>query len=237
MSAIKLIYKKELKSYFNSPAAYVVLVGFLLICGWFFSQPLFLQNQATMRHLFGALPLIFIFFIPVITMGVIAKEKSAGTIETLATLPINDSEIVIGKFLASTAVIGTGLLFTIIHFATIMLLGNNLDYGAVICGYIGLILMGGVYSAIGVFSSSLTSNQIVAFIISFFIIFFFFMLEQMAFFMPAAINNLFQYMSLVYHFNNISKGIIDTRDLIYFITLIVFFLRLAIVMMESRKWK
>ncbi|PID28552.1 MAG: ABC transporter [Candidatus Cloacimonadota bacterium] len=237
MRAVSLIYKKELKSYFNSPTAYVVLVGFLLICGWFFSQPLFLQNQATLRHLFSSLPMIFIFFIPVITMGVFAKEKSTGTIETLSTLPLSDQEIVAGKFFASLAVIGTGLLFTLVHFAAIILLGSNLDYGAILCGYLGLFLLSGVYSSIGVFSSSLTSNQIVAFIISFFIIFMFFMLEQTAVFMPSSISNLFQYMSLVYHFNNISKGIIDTRDIIYFIALIIFFLRLATVMNESVKWK
>ncbi len=115
MNYTTIIAKKELKSYFSSPAAYIVLVIFLLIGGWFFANPLFLNNQAELRSLFGIIPMIFLFFIPAITMGLVAKEKSNGTFETLTTFPLKDSQIVLGKFWASLALVGIGLLFTLIH--------------------------------------------------------------------------------------------------------------------------
>ncbi len=237
MSYIGILAKKEMKGYFNSLSAYIILVVFLLISGWFFTSPLFLNNQADLRSLFGIIPIVFLFFIPAITMGLISREKNSGTIELLTTFPIKDSEIVMGKFWSSLGLIVVGLLFTLVHLITIMILGKNIDYGAIFCGYLGLILLGAVYSAIGIFSSSLTNNQIVAFIISFFIVFVLFILQYSLFFLPSYIVGFFQYLSIGYHFSNISRGVIDTRNLVYFISLIVLFLRFSVVALESRKWK
>jgi len=237
MNYTKIIAKKELKSYFSSPAAYIVLVIFLLIGGWFFANPLFLNNQAELRSLFSIIPMIFLFFVPAITMGLVAKEKSNGTFETLTTFPLKDSEIVLGKFWASLILVGIGLLFTLVHFITITILGTNVDFGAIFCGYLGLILLGGVYSAIGIFTSSVTSNQIVSFIISFFIIFFLYLLQFSLFFVPSFLAGIFQYLSVGYHFSNFTRGVIDSRNVIYFISLIVLFLRLSVIVLESRKWK
>lgn len=232
-----ILVKNELRNYFHSAAAYVVLVVFLLITGWFFASPLFVVGQAELRSLFGTIPWIFLLFIPAITMGSIARERTSGTLETLATLPIKESHIVLGKYWAALLLTATGVLFTFVHFATIVLLGTNIDYGAIICGYIGLLLIGGVYSAIGVFASSLTSNQIIAFIISFIIIFFFVIIEFTLVFLPVSLVEIFQYLSIGYHFSNISRGVIDTRNLVYFLSLIIFFLRLAVISLEARKWK
>ena len=231
------ITKKEIKSYFNSPAAYIVLVIFLLLSGWFFSSPLFINNQANLRTLFSIIPLLYLFFIPAITMGLLSREKNTGTMELLATLPIKDSQIIMGKFWASVYLIGVGLLLTLVHFITIVLLGTNIDFGAIFCGYIGLLFLGAVYSSIGIFASSITSNQIVSLIISFFIIFFFFVIKFFLFFIPDFLVGIFQFLSIDYHFSNITRGVIDTRNIIYFVSLIVLFLKLAQASLENRNWK
>ena len=170
-------------------------------------------------------------------MGLISREKNTGTIELLATLPIKDSQIIMGKFWASVSLIGIGLLFTLIHFITIVILGTNIDFGAIFCGYIGLLMLGTVYSAIGIFASSITSNQIVSLIISFFIIFFFFILKFSLFFIPDFLVGIFQFLSIDYHFSNITRGVIDTRNIIYFVSLIILFLKLAQTSLENRNWK
>lgn len=229
--------KKEIKSYFNSPAAYIVLVIFLLLSGWFFASPLFINNQANLRTLFSIIPLLYLFFIPAITMGLLSREKNTGTMELLATLPIKDSQIIMGKFWASVLLISVGLLLTLVHFLTILLLGTNIDFGAIFCGYIGLLFLGAVYSSIGIFASSITSNQIVSLIISFFIIFFFFVIKFFLFFIPDFLVGIFQFLSIDYHFSNITRGVIDTRNILYFVSLIVLFLKLAQTSIENRNWK
>jgi ABC-2 type transport system permease protein len=232
-----ILIAHELKNYFHSATAYVVLVVFLLITGWFFASPLFLVGQAELRSLFSTIPWIFLLFIPAITMGSITKEKTSGTLETLATLPLKESQIVMGKYWAAVLLTLTGIIFTLVHLVTIVLLGSNIDYGAIFCGYLGLVMIGAVYSAIGIFTSSLTSNQIVAFIVSFLFIFFFVIAEFILIFLPGPLVEVFQYLSIGYHFSNISRGVIDTRNVIYFLSLIILFLRLAVVTLESRKWK
>lgn len=236
-SHINIISKRELRSYFNSPSAYIVLVFFLILSGWFFTSPLFINNQANLSSLFNIIPILFLFFVPAITMSTIAKEKNSGTIEIITTLPLRDSEIIMGKFWASLGLVVVGLLFTLVHFITIVILGSNIDFGAIATGYFGMILLSAVYVSIGIFASSLTSNQIVAFIISFFICFFFFILDYSLMFIPSSLVGIFQFLSVNYHLSNITKGVIDTRNLIYFLSLTIFFLRLSILIMESRKWK
>lgn len=235
MRNILSIYKKELKSYFNSPIAYIVITVFLLISGWFFATNFFLMGQATVRTALSVIPLIFIFFIPAISMRTIAEEKKAGTIELLVTMPTKDEEIVLGKFFAALTLIGIALLFTLIYAFTASLLGN-LDEGPTFAGYLGLLLLGGVYLSIGIFASSLSENQIIAFIIGIAIIFVFFMLDKVLIFMPGPVVSILEYLSVDYHFNSIARGVIDTRDLIYYASLIMLALALAVRSLESRKW-
>jgi ABC-2 type transport system permease protein len=235
MHYIKTIALKEFTSFFKSPAAYMVLVGFLLITGWFFANPLFLINQSDLRTLFGIIPIIFLIFIPAITMGLVSKENNNGTIELLSTMPVKSSQIVVGKFIAGLGLIITGLLLSLIHPITILLIGTNVDAGAMFTGYLGLILLASTYSAIGIFASCLTKNQIIAFIISFVIVFFFYILDYALFFIPSAISGFFQYLSINYHFSNIAKGVIDTRNIIYFGSLTYLFLFLASTSLDLKK--
>ncbi|MCK4577288.1 MAG: ABC transporter permease subunit [Candidatus Marinimicrobia bacterium] len=234
---VGLIFRKELAAYFNSTVAYITLVVFLAITGWFFSSSFFIINESDLRILFGVAPIIFLFFIPAITMGLVAREKSGGTMELLVTLPLADWEIVVGKFLAAVTLIAVALGFTLFHFLTLLGVATNIDIGAIIAGYLGLLLVGGVYAAAGVFCSSLSSNQITAFILSFLIVFVFFMLDKMLMFMPGFMTAFIQYISIEYHLGNISRGVIDSRNLVYFGSMIGLFLLLAIRVLEMRKWR
>jgi ABC-2 type transport system permease protein len=235
MQNIWSIYRKELKSYFNSPIAYIVITVFLLISGWFFATNFFLMGQATVRTVLSVIPLIFIVFAPAITMRSIAEEKKSGTIELLVTMPTRDIEIVLGKFLAALSLLAIALAFTLIYAITASFLGN-LDEGPTFAGYLGLLLLGAVYVSIGIFASATSENQIVAFIISFVIIFVLFLLDKILIFMPGPLVSLFEYLSVDYHFNSIARGVLDTRDLIYYLSMTTFALALAVRSLESRKW-
>jgi len=233
---IAVFCKKELRSFFDSPIAYIVITIFLLISGWFFFSDLFLVNQASLRNLFNIVPFIFMFFVPAVTMRLISEEKRSGTIEVLLTLPVKDYEIILGKFLAGFILIVVAVILTLVYTLTLSGLGN-LDFGSVVAGYVGLIFLGATYLSIGVFTSSLTQNQIVAFITSFVIIFTLYMLDKVLIFMPNFLVSFFEYLSVDYHFSNISRGVIDSRDVIYYLSLVFFFLFLAIRALESRKWR
>jgi ABC-2 type transport system permease protein len=233
---VAVFCKKELKSFFDSHIAYIVITIFLLISGWFFFSDLFLVNQASLRNLFNIIPFIFMFFVPAVTMRLISEEKRSGTIEVLLTLPVRDYEIILGKFLAGLILIVVAVMLTFIYVLVLSGIGD-FDFGSVVSGYIGLILLGAAYLSIGVFTSSLTENQIVAFITGFVIIFALFMLDKVLIFLPAFLASFFEYLSVNYHFSNIARGVIDSRDVIYYLSLIFFFLFLAVRTLENRKWR
>ena len=237
MRNILTIYKKEFFSYFTTPMAYIFLVVFALVNGYFFSNTFFLIGQSDLRTLFNIVPMVYLFFIPAITMGLIAKEKNLGTMEVLSTLPIKDFELVLGKYLSSLSLIVVGLIFTDIHLITLMKFGTNIDYGAIFSGYLGLFFVGGVYAAIGIFASSLFDNQVVSFIIAVFIVLMFFLFDKLLIFVPSILSGLIQYLSVDYHFSNIARGVIDSRNIIYFISIIGIFLFLTVQVLNSRRWK
>jgi len=230
------IFKRELKSFFDSPMAYVFLIVFALLNGWFFTTTFFLYGQSDLRTLFNIVPLVYLFFIPGVTMGLISREKGLGTIEIISTLPIEDRDIVLGKYLSAVALIGIALLSTLLHFITLSTFGNAIDYGAVFTGYLGLILVGSVYASIGVFSSAVTDNQVISFIIGIAIIFVFWLFDKVLIFMPDFLAGTIQYLSVEFHLSNISRGVIDTRNIIYFGSVIGFFLFLTTRLVESRRW-
>ncbi len=238
MQNINAIFKKEFRSYFNSPIAYIFITFFLGISSWLFFQTFFFENQAELRGFFGLMPWIFLFFIPAVTMKLWAEEKKIGTAEILMTLPIRDYEVVFGKFLASfgllaiTALFSLGLPFSIIY------LGDP-DGGAIVCGYIGLLLMGGAYLAIGLFASTLTENQIIAFILGITICFVLLIIgtDYVLFSTPDWLYPIFSYLGLSAHYSSILRGVIDSRDIIYYFSIIGFFLYLSTLSVESRKWR
>lgn len=213
--------KRELNAAFDSPAAYVVLVVFLLITGWFFGSTLFLVNKATLQSVFDYVPLIFLFVVPALTMATFAEERRAGTLELLLTMPIKDWQVIVGKLLAVVLLLWTAIGLTLIYAITLAALGD-LDTGATVGGYFGLMLLAVAAAAIGLFASSLTRNQIVAFILGFAILFVFYMLSWAAPFLPSGLSGLFEYLSLDYHYRNLLRGVIDTRDVLYFLSLTCF---------------
>ena len=229
------IFRRDLRSYFNSPVAYVVIVVFLAIIGWFFTSNLFLMNVASLRVVFELVPLVFLFFIPAITMRLLAEERKSGTLELLTTKPVLDLEIVLGKFLAAWALLAAALLPTLLYLVTMLFLGS-IDPGPVLTGYIGLLLMGAVYIGIGIFASSVTENQIVAFILSFLIILTLFLFDKVLMYVPEGLASTLEFLGIDYHFGNIARGVIDTRNVIYFLSLLGFSLYLATVSLERRKW-
>ncbi len=235
MSNILTIFRREIRSYFNSPVAYVVIVVFLAIVGWFFTSSLFIANVASLRVMFELVPWVYLFFIPAITMRLLAEEKKSGTLELLTTKPVRDVEIVIGKFLAAWALLAATLLPTLLYLVTVMMLGS-VDIGPVITGYIGLLLMGAVYIAIGLLASSLTENQIVAFIVGFLIILALFMLDKVLIYVPEGLVSTFEFLGIDYHYSNIARGVIDSRNLIYFGSILGFSLLLSTISLERRKW-
>jgi len=234
-SNIFTIFRREIRSSFNSPVAYVVIVVFLAIIGWFFTSNLFLMNVASLRIVFELVPIIFLFFIPAITMRLLAEERKAGTLELLTTKPVRDVEIVLGKFLAAWTLLVAALIPTLLYLITIMVLGKP-EIGPLLTGYLGLLLMGAAYVGIGLFASSLTENQIIAFIVAFLIVLGLFMMDKILMFVPAALASTVEFLGIDYHFSNIARGVIDSRDIIYFCSLIGFSLMLATVSLERRKW-
>jgi ABC-2 type transport system permease protein len=217
--------------------AYIFLVVFALVNGYFFTNTFFLYNQSDMRSLFGIIPLVYLFFIPAVSMGLISQEKSLGTIEIISTLPIRERDIVIGKYLAAFTLILVALSTTIIHYITLYQVGTTIDHGAIFTGYLGLALLGGVYTAVGIFASSITENQVIAFIVGIAIVLTFFLMDKLLVFVPSGLAGIVQYMSTEYHLSNISRGVIDTRNLIYFGSVIGFFLFMTTRILESRKWR
>lgn len=218
MSKVINIFKKEFKSYVISPIAYIVISIFLIITGWFFFSTFFLYGQSEMRNFFSLLPVIFSFIIPAVTMRLFSEEFNTGSYEMILTMPVSSRGIIIGKFLAASVFVAVMIVPTLLYSICITFLGD-LDWGPVLGGYAGAILLGGAFSAIGLFASSLTRNQIIAFIIGMTLCFMLTLIDKMLFFLPESALSLFQYLGADYHFQNISRGILDSRDILYFLSI------------------
>ncbi len=232
------LFKKELWSYFNSPIAYIFIGIFLVVGNWLFFQWFFIIGQASLRDYFIRLPLIFLFLAPALTMRLWAEEKRTGTIEFLLTLPVTDWQVVLAKFFGAVVFMVVSLLLTLTLPFTVAQLGN-LDWGTVIGGYLGALLLGASYLALGIFISSLTKNQIVAFLVSMAICFLLFLVGENFVLAqtPAWLAPIFRFVGLGSHFSNIAKGVIDSRDLVYYFSFISLFLWLNARAIEARGWK
>lgn len=232
------IARRDFQAYLNSPTAYVVLGVFLLVLGYLFFSTLFLGGFASMRSFFGIVPVLFVIFAPALTMRLISEERKTGTVEQLLTLPVNNIQVVVGKFIAALGIVAVGLLFTLPYVASMNAITASdvkLDYGPIIGGYLGLFFLAGAFLSLGLFASSLTKNQIVAFIIGLALCFFFYIVDKFSVLMPAAVATVFEYISVDYHFNNIARGVIDTRDIVFYVSLISIFLFLTERSLRSGK--
>lgn len=220
------ILQRELAAYFSSPIAYIVIALFLIFSGTMFFSTFFLIERAELRGFFSLLPILFSFFIPAISMRLFAEEKRSGSIETLVTLPVHDWDIVTGKYLAAWVSSISMLLPSFVYVLTVSALGTP-DFGPVVGGYLGALFLSAAYCGIGIFASSLTKNQIVAFFIAFSISIVLSMLDMLLVLVPAVLVPLFEFLSAGYHFESISKGIIDSRDLLYFVSVAALFIGLT----------
>lgn len=218
MRQVIQIFRKEFNAYFISPIAYIVIAIFLLITGWFFFATFFIFNQANLRTFYTLLPLVFAFVIPAITMRLISEEINVGSDEILLTLPVTLQDVILAKFLASLALVVAMLIPTVAYPLTVSLMGQ-LDWGPVVGGYVGAIFLGAAFSAIGLFASALTRNQIIAFIIGLAICFMLALIDKMLYFLPRSLLGVFAYLGADFHFQNIARGIIDSRDLLYFVSI------------------
>ncbi len=240
MNKIWIITKRELAGFFDSLTAYVMIILFLGLSGlftWLVGTNVFLINQASMEVFFGIAFWSLFFFIPALTMKMIAEENRAGTIELLITKAVSDGQIVAGKFLACLLLVIISLLCTLPYYITISQLGN-IDDGGVIGGYLGLILLSGAYISIGLFASSLTTNQIVAFLMALFIsVFFHLLFDVIGSSLTGGMGKVITYLSSRSHFESMSRGVIDSRDLIFFLSIIVLGLLLSQVMLSKRNWQ
>ena len=236
MGNIWAIAQRELQSYFVSPVAYVVGALFLLISGFLFSIILSQSSEASMRPLFGNFAVIFLFIVPGLTMRLLAEEQRTGTLELLLTAPVRDAELVLGKFLGVVLLLLILLTITAIYPAILLLAGNP-DRGPILAGYLGVILQGAAFLAIGLFASSLTQNQIIAALLTFVILLLLWLAEALSQFTGGRVGDLFRFLSITRHFDEFPRGVIDTRHVLFFLSVIAASLFLTVVAVQTRRWR
>ncbi len=239
------ILSKDLSDFFNSLVAYITIGIFLLVTGlflWVFPDSSILDyGYAGLDSLFNVTPYIFMFLIPAVTMKSFAEERKEGTYELLATRPLSEWQIVLGKFMASFVIVLLTLIPTLIYYFSVYNLGvtiGNIDSGAVIGSYIGLLLLGAAFTSIGIFASSISKNQIISFAIAVFLCFFAFSgfdsFSQLL--SLQSIGSTITAVGINAHYQSMSRGVLDTRDLVYFLSFIALFLVLTNLILRGRKW-
>ncbi len=222
MESALAIAKREFRTFFGSPIAYIVLGGFLLLAGWLYFSPLFLIGQASLRNFFGLVPVLFVVLVPAVTMRAMAEERKSGTLELLLTMPMDDWQIVVGKFLASLGMVSVGLLWTLPYSLSVASMtgpGAPFDWGPVFAGYLGLLLLASAFIGLGLWGSALSKNQIVGFIVGLVLCFAFYFVDKFAALLPETLGQVLEFLSVDYHFENIARGVLDTRDLVFYLSL------------------
>jgi ABC-2 type transport system permease protein len=228
------LYGKEVRAFFDTPTAYVVTSAVLLISGYLFSATLFLRGRAVLDSFFNQVPLMLLFLAPAITMRLYSEEVKSGTAEILATLPVTESEVLWAKYLASMTVITFYLAASLVYPVILSLVGSP-DWGAILCGYSGAWLSAAVICAAGLWTSSLTRNQLTAFILSLLIAMGFFLVGKLQPLLPPSVASVAAFLGLDAHLNNLTRGVIDVRDLLYYASLIAFFLYLTYLNARNRR--
>jgi ABC-2 type transport system permease protein len=249
------IFKKEMRLYFTSPVAWVVFTIFLLIAGYFFysifafftlaSMQSAMNPQmgrdlnvtdSVMRPLFSNISVILLLLMPLVTMRLFAEERRAGTIELLLTYPVRDGAVLAGKYLAALALYAIMIALTLLYPAIVVYFAR-LEWGPILTGYLGLLLMGATFIAVGVFASSLTENQIVAAITTFGVLLIFWILGWSADYAGGTAGKVLQFLSILEHNDSFSKGVLDTKDVLYYLNFTVLALFLTLRSLEARRWK
>jgi len=249
------IFKKEMRLYFTSPIAWVILTIFTLITGYFFYSIFAFFTLASMqsmmnpamarelnvtdsvlRPLFSNISVILLLLMPLVTMRLFAEERRSGTIELLLTYPVRDGAVLIGKYLAALAVYGVMLAATLVYPALVLYFAR-VEWGVLLTGYLGLLLMGATFLAVGVFASSLTENQIVASITTFGVLLIFWVIGWSADYVGGVVGRVLTHVSLLEHFDSFAKGVLDTKDVVYYLDFTIVALFLTLRSLEARRWK
>lgn len=236
MQNVVAIAKREFSSYFNSPIAYLVVAAYLILSGGLFFSGLFLGGQADMRAFFELSPLLFFIITPMLTMRLLAEERAQGTMELLLTMPVTDWEVVVGKYLASLGLLAVMIGLTIPFAISVAFLGP-LDKGATMSAFVGQFLMCGTYAAIGLMASSFTKNQIVAALVALFIGFGLFILGRLVPVLGPWAAPFINAICIDIRFQNAARGVLDTRDVLYYLSMIGGCLLVAQATLESRRWR
>lgn len=249
------VFKKEMRLYFGAPIAWVVLTIFLLIAGYFFysifafytlasmqsaMNPMMARDlnvtDSVMRPLLSNLSVILLLLMPLVTMRLFAEERRSGTIELLLTYPVRDGAVLVGKYLAALALYATMLALTLVYPAIVLYFARP-EWGPLLTGYLGLLLLGATFLAVGIFASSLTENQIVAAIVTFGILLILWVIGWTADYAGGTWGKVLAHASILEHFDSFSKGVLDTRDVIYYLNVTIVALFLTLRSLESRRWK
>jgi gliding motility-associated transport system permease protein len=253
MSNVLAIAQKELKSYFASPIAYIVIGLWALLYGYFYISLLsyFVRqsmqmsqmgpqsvniNEQMLRGLFQNVTILILFLMPMITMRTYAEEKRSGTIELLLTSPVTDLQIILGKFFGALGLYAAMLGVTVVHIAILFIYGNP-EWKPIATAYLGLLLFGGCFLSVGLLISSLTNNQIIAGVVSFAVFLLLWILDWMGTFAGPTMSSVLSYLSIIGHFDDFSKGVIDTTHLIYYVSFIAFGLFLTARSVDSERWR
>lgn len=253
MRNVMAIAGKELRGYFASPIAYIVIGFFALLYGWFFYVPLAFFNRQSMQMgmgmgatlninqmliapIFQNATVVMLFLLPAITMRTYAEEKRSGTIELLLTSPITDTQIILGKFLGAMGLYAAMLAVTLVHVALLFVYGNP-DWKPVATAYLGLLLMGGCFISVGLLISSLTKNQIVAGIVTFAVFLMLWVINWIGTFVGPTAQAILSHLSLTDHFDDFARGVIDTKHLIYYVSFISLGLFLTAKSVDSERWR
>lgn len=232
---IMTIYKRELKSYFLSPLAYVLMGFFLLISGYFFATFVLSSQYAIMFPILGNMIFVFMFISPILTMKLLSEEMKNGTDQLLMTSPLSVTDMVLGKFLASLTVFVLALVITFIY-PLYLKIYSSPDFGPILTGYIGMLLIGASFLAIGLFGSSLSENQLISGVISFSLLLIFWIIDWLGNIFQGAIKVIVQNLSLLQRFNNFQNGILSLNDTIFYLSVIIFFIFLTIIIVDKRRW-
>ena len=259
MKQILAVFRREIYAYFTSPIAYAVISVFVIISGYFFyallrffvqmsfrafeqsqmygmAPPTLNVNEMLISPLFLNVSVILLFTLPLITMRTYAEEKRSGTIELLLTSPLTDLQIVMGKFLGGLVLYAAMLAVTVVHIGFLFAFGNP-EWRPVATGYLGLLLMGGCFLSLGLFISSLTRNQIVAWMVTFAVFLLFWVVNWIATFTGPTMQNVLNYLSITEHLNDFTRGVVDTKHLVYYISFIGFALFLTVRAVDSERWR
>ena len=235
MRNMRVIALKEFKSYLSSPMAYVVTGIFLVLTGFFFGISPSTYMQTSINGFLQASVILLLLFAPLLTMRLLAEERKMGTLELLLTAPVRDSEVILGKFLGSMGILTVMLALTL-YYPILLILFGDPDIGPIVTGYMGLLLLGYTALAVGLFTSSLTSNQIVAAVVAIGILLALYLIGTAASFLPQALGEVIGYFSLSFYFPDFMRGVIDTRGIVYYLSITALFLFLAIRSLENSRW-